>query len=382
MYSCEYCDSKSFDNRYSLGGHYRHCVQRKEKILANAYAVDIANLEANNYEEDNFDHPHFNNDNALDLNGDEFVRAYENATNAYIISQMDYLDHEELSLIASGFTEMINNVRSSADIRVYLEICEFVSNCHGLSLRECDELLHVIRRVSVINGSEIPLPQKYSTIHDKILKAVKNKTYRIVKTHYEYSEELFGVNNNLGKIPAVVADILDIVSKMLVDNDIYPTLHLNYSEKVLVNEEVVGGKRVLTEDIVYGEFRQSQFFKEAEINVQHQWGKNVKILPVFIGIDATTSGNLTATPMYLSLGNMDIDTLRSHAGCELCGYMPMSLISKATMYDALHKNHIRGQTAKEECIALHSRWLEQECLNDLFEPIRWYDHYFLMFFTI
>jgi len=152
MYSCEYCDSKSFDNRYSLGGHYRHCVQRKEKILENAYAVDIANLEANNYEEDNFDHPHSNNDNALDLNGDEFVRAYENATNAYIISQMDYLDHEELSLIASGFTEMINNVRSSADIRVYLEICEFVSNCHGLSLRECDELLHVIRRVSLTNG--------------------------------------------------------------------------------------------------------------------------------------------------------------------------------------------------------------------------------------
>ena len=35
------------------------------------------------------------------------------------------------------------------------------------------------------------------------------------------------------------------------------------------------------------------------------------------------------TPVYLSLGNMSTDMLRSHNGIELCGYMPVSLASKA-----------------------------------------------------
>ena len=388
-YTCKYCCLVEYDSQLKLGGHLSHCIKRKEKIAMDSFDLTLANNIANEIifeNSGNTDQFLSNRDDELPVDNDEmtydigeltspsFIEAYKLASNAYLLRQKELFNHDDLENLQAGFTKNLSGLRKQADIRIYLEICEFVSNCHGLSIKECDELLELIRRVSFINGTEIPLPQKYSTIHDKILKSVNEKSTRIVKTYYNHCEDLFGKDNDLGKIPAVVTDILDLISSMLVDPAIYPYLKFDYEESILYKYEQVRGKRQRTEDIVYGEFYNSEFFRKAELEIREQWGNGCKIVPVFFGIDATNlnqAGSICATPVYLSLGNMSIDMLRSHLGIELCGYMPVSLASKAKLRSALQANGINYETNHDECIKIHSRWLEQECLNDFCVPIRW-----------
>jgi len=47
------------------------------------------------------------------------------------------------------------------------------------------------------------------------------------------------------------------------------------------------------------------------------------------------------TPVCLSLGNMSNDILRCHNGIELCGYIPVSLASKAKKRSALEITGIK-----------------------------------------
>jgi len=387
-YICEFCCKREFDDKWKLNGHKARCLRRKEIIAANAFNVTFANNVANEiFQEDNINATHFpteyNEDlveninplwNDTEISDPSFIAAYRTATNAYLDRQKDLFNIEELQELEAGFTKNINGLRTKANIRIYLEICEFVSNCHGLSISECDALLELIRRVSFINGSEIPIPAKYYSIHDRIFQALHDKSIKIVKTHYQHCESLYGKNNNLGKIPAVVTNILEIITCMFIDPEIYPFLHLDYEESKVYKTEIIGNKRQRTVDVVYGEFYNSEFFKRSESEIREQWGP-CKIVPVFFGIDATNlnqSGSINATPVYLSLGNMDIDMLRSHVGIELCGYMPVSLASKAKQRCALEANGIKHETNWDDCIKIHSRWLEQEFLNDICAPIRWY----------
>ena len=221
LYICNFCLQKEFNCKSKLYGHYARCNNRKEQLAANAFDLDLANNLVNEILQEEYV-----NDNQLNINSDEiqleinmeeelylnntelsdpsFIEAYSKATNAYIIRQKEWFNHEELGNLQAGFTKNIIGLREKANIIVYLEICEFVNMCHGLSISECDQLLELIRRVSYINGSEIPVPAKYYTIHDKIFKSLKNKSMRILKTYYNHCDTLFGTKNNLGKIPAVV----------------------------------------------------------------------------------------------------------------------------------------------------------------------------------
>ena len=385
-FKCEFC-KVAYYCKWKLNGHKRQCTKRKEQLAGNAYEINIANKLANEiYEEqllyanqmstmleEEIEDDIITDLNDIDICHPSFIDAYQNATNAYITRQRDYFNSEDLVNLEAGFTKNLTGLRSKANIRTYLEICEFCSNCHGLSISECDLLVELIRRVSYINGYEIPVPSKYYTIHDKIFKALRNKSIRIVKTYYEHCKELFGSKNNLEKIPAVVTDILDMISQMFIDPAIYPYLHFDYEESKIYKNVEIKGKRKRIEDVVYSEFYNSEFFKRAEEKIRDQWGP-VKIVPVFIGIDATNlnqSGSINATPVYLSLGNMEINLLRSHNGIELCGYLPVSLASKAKQRSALSNNGIQFETNQDDCIKLHSRWLEQEFLHDLLAPIRW-----------
>ena len=338
---CKYCQVKFFNNRHQLGGHLRHCATRKQVLLTNIFDTQVAN----------------------DLTNHEMINLQR---------QKDILNHDELANLEAGFTKTIGSIRAEANIRIYLEICEFVTGCHGISSTECDDLINLVRRISHINGHEIPLPQKYATIHSRIIRAVNTKKYSIKKTFYMHNTDIFGINNKLGKIPAVVTDIMDVIASMLVDEDIYPNLTFEYSEKTITKISYHGKKRHKTIDVIYGEFYNSEFFKLCEQEVKQNWGPSVKPLVIFLGIDATNlTSSLSATPMYLSLGNMNIASLRSHHGSELCGFLPVSLASKARQMQCLLENGIKTLKAQEECITLHSKWLEQECLNDILEPVRW-----------
>jgi hypothetical protein len=383
LYSCTFCKEVEYDSKWKLGGHLRHCKKRKEEIETNAFNEDLANTLANDISIEEYENQQsFNNleeengeNNEIlpnELTSRTFIQAYETATNEYLLRQKELLNVAELEKLQAGFTKTLDGLRGQADIRIYLEICEFASNNHGLSIKGLDNLLDLIRRITYINGYEIPLPQKYYTIHDKIFKAVNEKSIKIVKTHYLHCEDLFGKNNDLGKIPCVVTDIVDVIASMLVDPAIYPHLKLDYEENKLYRTETVGNKRQRTVDVMYGEFYNSEFFRKTEIEVRNNWGP-CKIIPVFFGIDATNlnnTGSISATPVYMSVGNMSIDMLRSHIGIELVGYMPVTLASKAKMRSALEDNGVQYETNQDECVKMHSRWLEQECLHDFCTPMR------------
>jgi len=373
---CKFCYKKNFENQYQLGGHLRHCIERKESLRQTCFNLNTGNDLANY----NYDYlPEFEEDRPIDLYDfasdaikENIITAYGKVTNVYLERQKEILNTEEIAILTAGFTKTISDIRSKANIRIYMEICEFVSKCHGLSIVESDELINLIRRISYINGLEIPLPQKYETIHNRIVATVNKKRYRVTKTYYEHNKEMFGTNNDLGKIPCVVTDILDVIAQMLIDVDVYPYLKFDYIEKTQTCYENIGNKRIKTSDIVYSEFYNSEFFLKSQTEIHQNWGDNVKPVFVFLGIDATNlTSSLSATPIYLSLGNMNIDMLQTYNGSELIGYMPVSLASKARQMQCLQKNGILSIKAQEDCLSMHARWLDQECLNDILGPIRW-----------
>ena len=383
---CSFCNTKSFDNKYQLGGHLRHCLDRKQHLIETCYSLetgnDIINFEFEYLPEVQEELSTDITDFASDIIKEKVIIAYGKATNAYLERQREILNTDEIAFLNAGFNKTISDIRAKANIRIYMEICEFVSKCHGLSITESDELINLVRRISYINGMEIPLPAKYNTIHNRIVSAVNQKRYRVTKTYYEHNKEMFGENNDLGKVPCVVTDILDVIAQMLVDEDVYPYLNFEYIEKTQICYEYNGKKRIKTMDIVYSEFYNSEFFLNSQNEIHRNWGENVKPLHVFLGIDATNlTSSLSATPIYLSLGNMNIDNLQTYNGSELIGYMPVSLASKARQMQCLQKNGISSIKAQEDCMSMHARWLDQECLNDILGPIRWYVVFLYIFIT-
>ena len=147
-YVCEFCWKVSFNTKWEMFGHRGRCSKRKELFEAKAFDIEFANDIVNeniNVEEFNFydsvdkeysieseekivdkSIPNLNDN---EINTSAFIEAYENATNAYIARQKDFFSVEELQNLSAGFTKNLNGLRNKADIRIYLEICEFVSNC-------------------------------------------------------------------------------------------------------------------------------------------------------------------------------------------------------------------------------------------------------------
>ena len=204
---------------------------------------------------------------------------------------------------------------------------------------------------------------------------LRMKEIRILRNKYPHAEEIFGPNHNLPDTNAVVTDFVEVACSMLVDPNLMGegncNFHVEYEEKVVVYEQRIGRKKFKVTDTVYSEFYNSQWFKMAQDKIRREWG-SVNICCILLHLDETqlsTNRGVNSTPCYLTVLNFDSEIVRSKDGITLCGYSPVSNVTKATMQSKLERMGVTSRDKQALCMKVHSRWLQQQFLRDLLNPI-------------
>jgi len=127
-----------------------------------------------------------------------------------------YRDAATVDLLKAGYPILLDGSRKKADIRIYLEIARFISSCCLISNLESDHLLEMLKKITHINGKEIPIPARYSTIIANILSSTESLRSSIIQHLFPLSKEIFNVDTVYRQLPkavGVASNVLHILGK-------------------------------------------------------------------------------------------------------------------------------------------------------------------------
>ena len=151
-----------------------------------------------------------------DQQGDENFEVFHEKYMEYLNIQRLTLSPGLIELLEAGYPTLMDKTRKEkANIRCYFEIADCFNSLDNLSVPKKNSILEMMRLVTYMNGKEIPLPVRYSTIIDNILKKTKPIKSRIMKKEFVLSEALFGRGIAL-RLPVqhgVVTDLVKVMSK-------------------------------------------------------------------------------------------------------------------------------------------------------------------------
>lgn len=208
MYKCSACE-KTFNSQWRLYGHQKihgRGSRNEEHISDIVHWDDLRH-------DDNY------------VPSEHLPGSGEGAENFEVFHEkyMEYLDIQRLTLspgliemLETGYPTLMDKSRKEkANIRCYFEIADCFNSLDNLSVPKKNSILEMMRLVTYMNGKEIPLPVRYSTIIDNILQKTKPIKSRIMKKEFVLSEALFGPGIAL-RLPVqhgVVTDLVKVMSK-------------------------------------------------------------------------------------------------------------------------------------------------------------------------
>ena len=215
---CDLCGKFSY-NRYSqLCGHRRVCTLNYTRNFVINEQIDFLGLQEQEMAAIEEYQPFQN-----EFNG-QLPIIFEHI-NEYFQEQKKYLSSHNITHLETGFPILLDGRRAEkANIRIYLELAVYVTSCIAVSAPESDELLHVLKRITHMNGREIPIPARFSTIIANILKYSDSLRSHIVKSEFSLSEELFPPQI-LQKIPKSIGVVTNIIS-LIGKNRFYKNLQI------------------------------------------------------------------------------------------------------------------------------------------------------------
>jgi len=111
---------------------------------------------------------------AEDYMAEGIPQEFEAAYNIYLDKQRKYLSMDNIKFLESGHVALLQGNREKADIQVYLDLCNFVLKCKSLSGNEADEMITLVKRISHMNGKEIPLPQRFRTLYRNVIRELND----------------------------------------------------------------------------------------------------------------------------------------------------------------------------------------------------------------
>jgi len=189
LHNCKFCDRKFHSERAAAGHLAKGCENfRKvqQGMRESKYFSYQQDLEATGDYYDEEDSVGIDLETAMQT---EFPRLFE----AYLAHQREFLTMEDIAELESGFVRLTTpGKRIQGDMRVYLELCKFVALCRSLSGNEADDLIKLIKKISRLNGAEIPLPQTYRDLHKNVMHALLRNKIPILQTEFDLPSEIFG----------------------------------------------------------------------------------------------------------------------------------------------------------------------------------------------
>jgi hypothetical protein len=167
---CPHCGDPQYNDGLKIGGHIQFCPNRYMKPISTKvfteesicvddiirYDISTDNEEVYLVNEIDFtekdDDYSIGNDyipDNVDFTSDFFQEAFIDASYRYLARQRELLDTACYRSLEAGNVLMLHNIRRPASFRNYFEVAEYVS-CNHLSLGAADELLSLIRKVTLI----------------------------------------------------------------------------------------------------------------------------------------------------------------------------------------------------------------------------------------
>jgi hypothetical protein len=282
---CPYCKNPRYNTGQKLGGHIKYCHAKPQPVATIYTAEELQDDELQ-----------------IDLNDDAFADTFAYLSEEFISAQKKYLSEESIQNLHAGRVRLLSGDFGVADIRCYLEIAQYVSRCVALSAANASLLLLLIKRVSYINGSEIPLPQKYETLRDNILSSMEGKKAYILRVEFKLPTELYG-NSALSASPciSVMSPMMDILKRYLLDDSIVGINCENFVPTA--RKEYRNGQRV------FSDWTTGIYFEQYEKFVHDRWGDDTIVLLILMAADKCTTnrhGSESAYPAYMGLGPLEL----------------------------------------------------------------------------
>ena len=208
MYKCSSC-KKIFNSRWRLYGHEKIHGRgsRSEENISDIVHWDDLRHDENYVPSESV---------PVSEEGDENFEVFHQKYMEYLDIQRLTLSPGLIEMLETGYPTLMDKSRKDkANIRCYFEIADCFNSLDNLSVPKKNSILDMMRLVTHMNGKEIPLPVRYSTIIDNILKRTKPIKSRIMKKEFVLSEALFGRDISL-RLPVqhgVVTDVVKVMSK-------------------------------------------------------------------------------------------------------------------------------------------------------------------------
>jgi hypothetical protein len=280
---------------------------------------------------------------------------YTDAQNQYLRQQETMFGIKKDMSFSTRPCLLKNGKKGQSDWRVYLEIAKVIESADSISAADADAIVELIKTLSAANGKEVPMPMEYKQILRRVLHSMDQRKIPVFKYWITPPVKLFGKDSKLNKCPCVFKDPLQCIARHLGDNSVVGDAGQFFKENYTPNGK--GSKRVL------GECYEAEYFKKSEKQLREKHGAHMHVLAIFISSDKTVltrGGTVNATPIYYSIGNLDMKVINSDLGTDLLGYMPSVSDTKAVIKNALRDIGCDGKTLNQEVISLYNRYLEQQ----------------------
>jgi hypothetical protein len=282
---CPYCKNPKYNSGQKIGGHIRWCPERPPQVQEMYTPEELAdeNLE-------------------IDITDDAFIDTFAYLSQEFISSQKEYLSEECITQLQAGRVRLLSGDYKVANIRIYLEIARFVSTCVSLSGSNATELIMLMKRISYINGLEIPLSQKYETLRNNILATMEGRRAEILRVEYPLPRELYG--DSASRSPpciSVMSPLLDMLKRYLLDDSIVGENGENFV--------AFGRKEFRNGERIFSDWTTGDYFLQYQEFVHARWGDDCIVLLILMSADKTNTnkhGSEQAYPAYFGLGNLQL----------------------------------------------------------------------------
>ena len=167
--SCEHCSLNKFYSDAALFGHYRHCHKYLHRQLERKHML-----------------LHSDEFNVTDCLHDEMTEAI----NCYLSHQEKSLTLEAVKVLQTGYVNLLNGTRGLPDLEVYLRLCHFIAECTKISNEEADAMIRLVKKITHLNGKEVPVAKSFKKLHASVMKEIGNRRGdRLLSLDYRLIEE-------------------------------------------------------------------------------------------------------------------------------------------------------------------------------------------------
>jgi len=290
---CPFCKNEKFNTPQKIGGHLRYCSKKPAEVISSkTTAVEVDVVLESDYDMEFTEDFH---DNFAYLSGE------------FIDSQRKFLSEDTIIALTAGRVKLLDNTYAQGNIYIYLQVAEYISWCNTLSEEKATKMIQLIKRISHINGLEIPLPAKFETIRANLLGSMLSKKSKIERVDFPLPTEIFG-NQAVGKPVCVSAmcPLFEMLKRNLLDDSIVGENGEFFS---LTSRQVYNDRG----ERVFSDWNTGLYFEEYERWIREYFNdESVVLILILISTDKTNlnkSGSEQAWPGYLGLGMKSIQLI-------------------------------------------------------------------------